>query len=197
MTDRLAAPADLGTLLGVPDLDPALAALLVEIATSIVQSATGRPPQRILAVADEEITLTGTTDSWLQLPQLPVTVVASVALDGVTLSSGVAGSGPSTWRLRGSRLWRGSGWQTYVGEPSEVTVVYSHGYATGHQGLELARSAVLGLCRAVPANREGLSQLRVDDFSATYDAMAARMEASPALQRALQWTYGHAAGAIR
>jgi hypothetical protein len=195
MADQLASPADVGVLLGISDLEVAKAALLVEIATALVQDAAGG--QRIVAVAGEEITLTGTTDAWLDLPQLPVTAVTAVELDGVALTAGAAGSGGSTYRLRGSRLWRGDGWQTYVGEPSEVTVTYSHGYPALHQGLQLGRAAVLGLIRGAYDNPEGRTSVKVDDYSAAYDALSARMETSPHLRAGLRRTYGRRAGSVR
>lgn len=194
MADQLAAPADVGVLLGLTDLDTARATLLVEIATAIVQATAG---QRIVAVADDEVVLTGTTSSWLELPQLPVTGVASVSLDGVALAAGSAGSGGATYRLRGGRLWRGDGWQTYVGEPSEVGVVCSHGYAAGVQELQLARGAVLGLIRGAYDNPQGNTSVRIDDYAAAYDALSARMEASPHLARALRRTYGHRASLVK
>jgi hypothetical protein len=198
VADQLASPADLGTLLGLGgDLDVAKATLLVEIATAIVQAATGRPAQRLVAVSSETITLTGTVGSWLDLPQRPVTAVEAVELDGVAVILGAAGSGGSTYRLRGDRLWRGDGWQTYVGEPSEVEITYSHGYAADDQRLQLARSAVLGLIRGAYDNAEGRTSVRIDDFAAAYDVMSARMEASPHLRRALARQYGNPAGWIQ
>lgn len=199
MADMLAAAADVGTLLGIApaDLDTAKATLLVEVATAIVQGETGRPAQRLVAVAGETATLVGTTDSWLDLPQRPVTTVASVTLDGVALVAGAAGSGGNTYRLCGDRLWRGDGWQTHAGEPSSVIVVYSHGYAPTAQNLQLGRSAVLGLIRGAYGNEEGLTSVRIDDYTAVYDALAARMEASPHLADALMRAYGRPVGMVR
>jgi hypothetical protein len=199
MADMLVTATEVGTLLGIApaDLDVPKATLLAEIATAIVQGETGRPAQRLVEVVDDTATLTGTTDRWLDLPQRPVTAVASVTLDGVALVAGAAGSGGATYRLRGDRLWRGDGWQTYVGEPSEVEIVYSHGYATGDQQLEFARSAVFGLIRSAYDNEQGLLSEKIDDYASTFDALSARMEASPHLQRALVRAYGRAAGMVR
>jgi hypothetical protein len=192
--DQLATAADLGNLLGVT-VDAGQAGVLLECATAVVQEAAGR--QRLVAVAGDVLTIMGTTDSWLDLPQRPVTAVASVVLDGVTLTAGAAGSGGATYRRVGDRLWRGDGWQTYAGEPSSVVVTHSHGFTAGVQDLQLARSAVLGLVRPFVDNTTGAVQVRIDDYAATYDAMMARMEASPYLARALERQYGRRAGLVR
>jgi hypothetical protein len=197
VADQLAAPADVGILLGIDpaDLDVPRATLVGEGATAVVQAAAGR--QRILAVAGDTAELLGDSDSWLQLPQWPVTAVATVALDGAALATGAAGSGGATYRRHGSRLWRGCGWQTHRGEPSTVIVVYDHGYPPLDQRLQLARSAVLGLVRGVYPNAEALTQVRLGDYAATFEAMTARMDASPFLADALRGQYGHRAGLVR
>lgn len=213
MADMLATPEDLASLLQ-SDLDLSTATLLLETATAIVQEAAGG--QRIVQVAGDVITLAGFTDSWLALPQLPVTAVASVALDGITLTAG------TDYRLIGDRLWRRTGWQTSYGapwdvvgqgeqwsayappsltwpdqEPSTVVVTYTHGYATGHQALQLARAAALALARVGYANPAGVTSERIDDYSVSYDTMAARMAASPRLKAALARQYGRRGGLIR
>src|SRR5262245_51785941 len=106
MADQLATPEELDSALQ-QDLDLATANLWLDAATAGVEEAAGM--QRLILVEDDEIELTGFTDSWLDLPQRPVVSVASVVLDGVTLTAGAAGSGGSTYRLRGNRLWRGDG----------------------------------------------------------------------------------------
>lgn len=195
MADQLATPTDLTNLIPGSSIPAATATLLLECATAVVQSAAGG--QRIFQVVGDVHDLTGDTDSWLSLPQIPVTAVTSVVLDGVTLTAGSAGSGGSTYRLRGSRLWRGDGWQTYCGEPSDVMVTCTHGYAAGAQELQLARSATLGLCRPFVDNETGAVSVRIDDYAATFDAMSARMDASPHLAGALRRAYGHRAGTVR
>lgn len=194
MADQLATPEQLASALQ-QDLDTATANVWVNAATAVVQEAAGG--QRILQVTGDVITLTGTTDSWLPLPQLPVTAVTAVLLDGDALTVGAPGSGGLTYRRRGSRLWRGSGWQQYRGEPSEITVTYTHGYAPGAQGLELARSAVLGLARAAYANASGATREQSDDYQVAYERASVAMEANPYLRRALRRQYGQRAGLVR
>jgi hypothetical protein len=193
MADQLASPEDLASLLERDDMDLYKATMLVECATAVVQEAAGG--QRIVQVVDDTAELLGTTASRLQLPQWPVTAVTSVLLDGVAVSEGTASG---TWRRPGtSWLWRDTGWATTAGEPSTVIVVYSHGLADDHQDRQFARNAVLGLLRGVFGNAEGATRVEIDDYAAAYDALTARMEASPHLQRALARKYGRSAGLVK
>lgn len=190
MADQLATPEDLASLLERDDLDLYKATMLVECATSVVQEAAGG--QRIVQVLGDTAELLGTTASILLLPQLPVSAVTSVTLDGSPISQG---TGSGAWRRPGtSWLWRDKGWATTPGEPSTVLVVNDHGYPPGHQQLQFGRSAVLGLLRAVYGNPEGATRVEIDDYAAAYEAIATRMEASPHLQRALARKYGRTAG---
>lgn len=209
MADQLATPQDLASLLQA-DVDTSTATLLIEMATAIVQGACGG--QRIVQVVDDVLTLLGATDSWLDLPQIPVTAVSSVVLDGTTLTVG------TDYKLIGSRLWRKCGWQTNLGmpwdwpatwrsaslpagypvqEPSTVVITCTHGYPAGSQDLQLARSGVLSLARGGYSNPSGASSESIDDYSATYDAMAGRMEAAPFLKAALTKKYGRRGGLVR
>lgn len=190
MADQLCTPEDLAALLQ-QDLDLATATVVIEAATAVVQAAAG---QRIVEVVDDEITLLGTTDAWLDLPQRPVTAVTSVELDGTALTEGTA---TGNYRRFGARLWRGCGWATCWTEPSTVVVVDTHGYPTGDQGLQLARSATLGISRTVYANPAGITREALDDYSVAYEAAAAAMDASPHLVGALRRQYGRRAGLVR
>lgn len=190
MVDQLASAADLAAALqvAVADLNSASATLLLEVATGLVQAATGG--QRLVLVEDDEVTLTGTTDSYLDLPQIPVVEVSAVELDGVALSAG------TDYRVVGNRLWRGVGWQS-GDEPSEAVVTYSHGYAAAAQELQLARSVVLSLARSGYVNPSGTTSEGVDDYRASWDVTAARMEISSSVRAALRRRYGRRAGLVR
>lgn len=211
MADQLATPSDLASLLQ-SDVDTSTATLLIEMATAIVQQACGG--QRIVEVVGDIATLGGYSDSWLDLPQIPVTAVTTVVLDGTTLTAG------TDYKLVGNRIWRRYGWQANLGypwdwqyvrswpsamipagypvqEPSAVVVTNTHGYATGSQDLQLARSAVLSLAKAGYSNPSGATSESIDDYSASFDAMASRMEAAPYLKAALAKKYGRRAGLIR
>jgi hypothetical protein len=194
MADQLATPSDLASLLQ-QDVDTATATLVVEACTAVVQAAADG--QRIIQVVADMDTVIGTTERWLRLPQWPVTAVSAVTLDGVTLAAGAPGSGLSTYRLVGNRLWRGQGWQTYCGEPSTVGFTYTHGYATGRQELQLGRGSVLSLGRGLFDNPSGAASEKIDDYAVTYAAAEAALEASPALKRAIRKQYGPRARMVR
>lgn len=196
MADQLATPADLAALLQ-EDLTSlaASATLAIEVCTAVVQAAVDG--QRILQVVSDVQTLPGTTEQWLRLPQIPVSAVISVVLDGVTIAAGAPGSGGSTYRLVGNRLWRGCGWQTYCGEPSTVVVTDTHGLATGDQRLQLARGVVLSLSRGLLHNPTGVVSEKIDDYAVAYAAASAALEATPGLTALLRKQYGPKARMVR
>lgn len=193
MADMLAHPDDLAAVLGLGsalDLDKAI--VLIEAATAIVQAACDQPPQRLLLVEDDEIELFGDMRGWLALPQRPVQDVSALSIDdGDPLTLG------TDYKRFGSRLWLASGWWAGSGVPSTVHVTYTHGYPAGDQGLQLARAAVIGLIRGVYGNPNGATAIRIDDYSASYDRMAAQMDASEHLLTALRRQYGRPAGLVR
>lgn len=195
MADQLATLQDLADALQVPlaDVPAGTGTLLLECATAVVQEAAGG--QRIVQVVGDPATLIGTTDSWLDLPQIPVTAVASVTLDGTTLTAGTLN--PSHYALRGNRLWRTDGWQTYVGQPSDVVVVNTHGYATGSQELQFGRGVVLSLAKNQFVNPSGVSSESIDDYNVTYQAMAAELEAAGFVKAAIRRKYGRRGGLVR
>lgn len=183
MADQLADPDDLKTLLGRPDLVDAKCVLLIECATAVVQSAADG--QRIVEVVDDTAEVTAGTGQWLNLPQFPVQSVTSVTYNGTPMAASAAG-----YRHRGSRLFRRCGWSARPGCLDVVTVVYTHGYPTGAQELQLARNAVLGLIRDVYDNPAGLKAEALDDWSATYAAMSTHMDGTPTLRASLRRQYG-------
>lgn len=190
MADQLATPQDLAALIGVDwdtltEAEQASLTMLVEIGTAVVQAEVG---QRLVAVTDDSVTLLGTTDSWLDLPERPVTAVSSVAVDGTAVGD---------YRLFGARLWRSCGWAPSPLEPSTVTVAYSHGYASDAQELQLARGAVLAVVRDWAANPTAATSLRIDDYAETYSALAARLETTTHLRAALRRQYGRRGGLVR
>jgi hypothetical protein len=217
MADQLATPEDLAAALqldyaGLTPIQQASMALLVECATAVVQEAAGG--QRIVQVVDDELTIMGLSDSWLDLPQIPVTAVSAVTIDGEATTH---------WRKFGDRLFRRYGWQRDLGagwrygygyssqfgahhhcdvpEPSVITVTCTHGYAPGAQELQLGRSAVLSLATPVFENPGGRISESIDDYSATYAssvaAMSAAMDASPYHKAAIRRQYGRRAGLVR
>lgn len=181
MADQLCEPEDLASLLE-KDLDAYKATMLIECATAVVQNAAG--DQRIVQVEDDPFTIMGTTDSWLWLPQVPVTEVSEVEIDGEALTV------DEDYKVFGNRLWRKCGWAACWSEPSTITGVTTHGYPAGSQHLQLARSAVLSLVRAVYDNPTGATREAIDDYSIAFEAMTSALEASPYLTKALAKKYG-------
>ncbi len=213
MADQLATPADLASLLQ-QDIDTATATLLIEAATAVVQEACGG--QRIVQVLGDVLNVAGTTDFWLALPQIPVTNVASVTLDGQALSVG------TDYKVFGNRLWRRQGWKANYGwpwelegigspwynyappsltwpfqEPSQLVVTYDHGFAAGSQDLQLARTAVLSLAATGYANPSGASSESIDDYRVSFDAAIARMQLGEHMRALLAKKYGRRAALVR
>lgn len=225
MADQLATTADLAAALqiNISDLNSTTATLLLETATAVVQEATGG--QRLVQVVGDVMPIMGTTDSWLPLPQLPVTAVTAVTLDGTALT---VGTGTNQYQVFGNRLWRSQGWQTQYGypywdsfgqgepwwsfappnfawpaqQPSLAVVTCTHGYAAGAQQLQLARSAVLSLASSAYSNPSGVSSESIDDYSVSFanpnsGGGPATMSLSPYLKAALRRQYGRRAGLVR
>lgn len=198
MADLLATVADLAAALGVSvaDVNETAATVLLEAATAVVQEAAGG--QRILEVVGDTLLIPAPVGNWLELPQRPVTAVASVTLaDGTVLDEGTASG---TYRRIQNRLWRDIGWspESYpCYEPSEVTVVCTHGYPDGRQELQLARGSVLSLAKLPYSNPTGASSEQIDDYRVAYERASAALEASPYLQKSLRRQYGKRAAMVR
>lgn len=187
MADQLATPSDLASLLkltyaSLSVAEQATMTLLVECATAVVQECAG---QRIVDLTDTAVIDIDpwTNDYYLDLPQFPVRSVSQVVLDGNTITD---------WLLRNQRLWRVNGWMMTT-FPSQVKVTYTHGYSAGSQYLQMARKSVLSLAAGGYPNPDGATSVKIDDYAATYEAMAARMEESPHLREALKNAYGQSA----
>lgn len=180
MADRLVTPEELASFLQ-QDLDTATATLLIEMATGKVQAAAG---QRLIAavstfVIDVDLCQHG---PWLDLPQLPVRVVASVKIDGVVVTD---------WYLRSQRLWRLNGWNTNSSAPTQVTVEdVAHGHIDGAQSLQLARDYTLTLSGAGYGNPGGASSEAIDDYKVTWAEADARMQVTDYMRDQLRATYG-------
>lgn len=192
MADQLATPSDLASFLQ-QDLDTATATLLVEAATAVVQAVTG---QRIVQVLNDIAVLDLDEHDqglYLDLPQRPVTAVTTVLIGSTAVTD-------YSTQLRRNRLWRAYGWRStliaYPSQPSLVTVTYSHGYASGDQKLQLARSAVLSLAGAVYGNPGGVAREQIDDYAVAYEKASARMDASGPLAALLRREYSRPAGSV-
>lgn len=192
MADLLATPGDLRTLLeeDAASLPDPKALLLLELATAEVQAAAG---QRLVQVTDAELTIMGTADAWLTLPERPVTAVSEVSIDG--------GDPLDDFKRFGARLWRRSGWATCAYEPSTVTMVVSHGHALEDQRLVPARKVALGLAANLFANPVASSTgLSIDDYREQFfQSGENRSDLLPERTRRMlrRWYGGDRAGLVR
>lgn len=108
--------------------DTATATMLIELASAAIQDYTG---QTISAVANDVITIDPPIGSYLFLPQLPVTAVASVIVGGTALALGSSTVDGYYW-YGDTGVIRYGGYRGYAWgwAPKSVVVTYSHGYAT-------------------------------------------------------------------
>jgi hypothetical protein len=191
VADMLATTEDLTSLLQRDPINPASATLAIEIATAVVQAAAG---QRILLVGPDTETVWGGPDQVLRLREGPIVSVTSVTYNGTLLTEGTASG---TWRRSMSGLWRDIGWVESPGEPSEITVVYTHGYAADDQRIQLARSWTLSIARGLFTNPDGAVREQIDDYAIAYSEAAATLDAIPGAARLLRKQYGPKARMIR
>lgn len=151
-----ATPADLAAYLQretFAGADLVSAQLALDIATAIVVERTG---QDFTEVVDDEITLDAYPGDDVFLPQRPVTAVTSVTTRNQGSPDLTTRTLHTDYEVRGERLrWTGIGYW-----PSEVTVVYSHGYATIPDDV---KGATLAVAAEIHSNPEGLSQSAIDD----------------------------------
>jgi hypothetical protein len=162
--DPLATVADLEArgLTIEPGEETVVETFLAE-ASAAVREAAGVP----ISQTTSTVALEGPDNSqWLTLPGPPIISVATVAIDGETVTD---------WKLRSHQLWRAAGWSPTC-EPSEVTVTQTH-------GLPVVDADIVGLvCRIAAAvlvhyraqpDGEGLAAKdvraeRIGDYSVTY-----------------------------
>lgn len=189
MADQLATPQDLASLMQVDyatltAAEQATMTMLVELATAKVQRAAGG--QRIVDLTDTAVidVNPGDWDRYLSLPQLPVRSVASVLIDGTAVTD---------WRLSQQMLWRSAGWSQPWGEPTQVTVTYTHGHPDGSQWLQVARDHTLALARMPYGNPEGVKSERIDDYQVSYGEAEARMQMTEFMRQAIADAYGTSA----
>jgi len=169
MADQLATPADLAALLqldyaSLSAAQQATLAMLVEMATGLIQDVAG---QRIVQVTDTAVIDVMDWSVWLDLPQKPISSVATIVLDGTTITD---------WFIRGQRLFRRVGWQTTWLVPAQAKVTYTHGYATGSQYLQVGRLACLSLGQVGYGHpNPAVTSEAIDDYKVTFAEAMARM----------------------
>lgn len=163
-------------------------------ATASVRDAAGVPISQTTSTVDIE----GRASPWLRLPGAPITAVSTVELDGETITD---------YRLRTTDLWRRRGWLSTCGEPSLVTVTYTHGMPTvpadivslvcriAAQTLVSYRSSDGGEGLAA----ENVTQERIGDYSVSFgdDGAITELELSDRLRTRLAARFGGGAEVVR
>lgn len=204
--DQLITPSELASWLQ-SDIDTATANLLIAEATGMVQEVTG---QRLVQVLGDTFEIEGSPDQWLELPQRPVTGVASVVFQDGSLAPVTLD--PTQYQVVGNRIWRGFGWQyatvlvpparipfwrylTYP-PPSTISGVYDHGWPAGHWRLEPARRVCFALCAQAYNNPGGARSMTVDDYTESYSDMLSGMQMPETVRASLHKSYGHSAGSL-
>jgi hypothetical protein len=153
----LATPSDLASYIQ-SDLDTATATLALEVATGWIKDALG---QNVLLVTNDTVVLDG-GERTLYLPERPVVSVGAVtAVDRYGIAETPVLD--IDYRIRGYRLVRAGYRSTW---PEQVTVTYTHGYASGNipQGI---RGVCLAAASRLYQNPEGLRSETVGGVSWT------------------------------
>lgn len=163
MASPWATPEDLRLHLRLDAIDTDQATRLISEAQTLIRAEL---QQTVDAVDADEVTVVGNGRSILNLPEMPVTAVASLTLDGQVLEGGVGyrwnrhGTltrlGEPTWRERLAACWP---------LDAEITVVYDHGYGTvpGIVKQVCLQAAARAWVSAVPVASESIG-----DYSVTY-----------------------------
>ncbi len=150
--DQFATASDLAARLGVTltagEQDRADALLIS--ATGAVQTAAG---QQISRVADDTLTVRGTREPTILLPERPVESVASVTVDGTAVTD---------WWVQNDELVRPCG---FGHDGIEVTIVYTHGFDPVP---EFVKALVLEMVVGVWVNPSNLVSERVGQVQVAY-----------------------------
>jgi hypothetical protein len=152
---RFASTTDLGIYLGetLAGARLAQAGLMLDLASGRIQ---GWTRQRLELVTDDVVTLAGTYDWELKLPERPVVSVMSVEVDGVALAV-------TAWRVADSRLIRKVG--GWTGPATAVEVTYTHGYATIPDDI---RGVTLELASRMMSSPSGVQQEGIGTYNVTF-----------------------------
>ncbi|WP_406199268.1 hypothetical protein OG331_23065 [Streptomyces sp. NBC_01017] len=192
--DPLATVADLEARgFDVEASETSLAGIYLGVASAAVREAAGVPISRVTST----ITLEGVRGQWLTLPGLPIASVASVSIDGDTVTD---------WRLRSERLWRAGGWTGC--EPSEVEVVQTHGLVNVPDDIVdlVCRMAASGIVSYRSAgggtalgNSKEVTSERLGDWSVTYgaDGRITEMDLPQYWRERLQARFGGGVAVLR
>jgi hypothetical protein len=195
----LATPADLEER-GITVPDGMFAPAVLASASAAVRDAAGCP----ILQTTSTVALVTDDHCSLDLPGVPVTAVASVAVEGVTVAAStlVNGCWSAGWRLSGNQiLFRGQSFDT----PATVTVTYTHGLAVvpadivdlvcGVAAIAFSQSGDYG-------NAGRLQSVRLGDFAESYNPAAGAGSPAPTaiprtVRDALRARFGTSAATVR
>lgn len=137
-----------------------LAGRALDAATAAIRTYLG---QHVTLIEDDEVTLDGNDRSMLFLPELPVSAVTSVTVDGVAQTY-VPDAYDYTWTAGGVLHRRNASTWGYL--PQSIVVVYTHGYADIPEDIRSAclRLAVRDLVNPQRASSESFR----DDYSISF-----------------------------
>jgi len=181
----------------VADTETAVVNTYFDVASALVRTAAGTP----ITSTTSTIELEGDHDNRLKLPGNPVTSVASVTVDGETVTDWKLASG-SLWRRLGWRAvkWSSYGWRADI-EPSSVVVTYTHGLPTVPPDIVDLVCRVVGQAlvqyRAGDVTARVIDMERIGDYMAKYsDAETGTLALSQAQRDYLAARFGTAPGVI-
>jgi hypothetical protein len=160
-----------------PLADEAAAQQALDQATTLLQAVTG---QHLEHVADDKVTLNGDGSRTLLLPELPVTAITAVTVEGVALD-------PSEYQWDANGLLRLDGCcSVFPRRLASVDVTYSHGYDPVPDDLALACAKLA--CRVMAGGGPGgasvdgvpITNERVGSYSVSYGQGLTYVEAAVA-----------------
>lgn len=171
----------------------AIVTTYLDVASTAVREAAGVP----ISQTTSTVTLEGPATPWLSLPGPPIQSVASVVIDGTAVTD---------WLLRSHRLWRACGWIPSC-EPSEVTVVQTHGLATAPSDIvDLVCRIAAAALADYRADSEGaglaagdIRSERIGDYAVTYgsEGLITSMELPDYLRERLAARFGGGVALVR
>jgi hypothetical protein len=172
----LATPADLDDRnITVPD--GMFAPAILASASTAVRDAAGCP----ISQTTSTVTLIADDRCGIDLPGVPVTAVASVAVEGVTVAASTLTNGcwSAGWRLSGDRLlFR----DVRMVEPATITVTYTHGLAVVPADIVDLVCGMVSIAAAAGADY-GLGSrsksIRLGDYAETTETPAGTESPSP------------------
>ena len=169
--------------------DQTLAETYLAVASASVRDAAGVPISRVTST----VPLFGDGGQWLRLPGPPVSSVASVVLDGVTVDVG-------EYALVDGYLFRACGWLASGALPGPAVVTYTHGFAEVPADVVDLVARMAGAAIKLAEQDTGGAGLVVDrvvserlgDYAVTYDSSAGttEMELAQATRDRLRSRFG-------